>query len=129
MSPYLKSVVGAAMLTGFTVLGVQVSAAEEGQTTFKPMHAVSVHTGSKHAIGYFEPVSGVCELTLVVGEEPKTGGIPEVRPTRFRASVKAGQRVRFDTGEGKELAFYCGPAASAMSVETMQQTAYVRPGH
>jgi hypothetical protein len=52
-----------------------------------------------------------------------------VTPARFRASVKAGQRVRFDTGEGKELAFYCGPAATAMSVETMQQTAYTPAAH
>jgi len=125
MSAYLKGAMGAAVLAGFTALGVQGSAADEGQKTFKPLHAVSVHTGSKHAIGYFEPVSGVCELTLVVGEEPTNAGASELTPARFRAAVKAGQRVRFDTGEGKELAFYCGPAASAMSVETMQQTAYV----
>ena len=32
--------------------------------------------------------------------------------------------VGFDTGEGKELAFYCGPSATAMAVQAMQQTAY-----
>ena len=113
-----------AMLAGFAAFGVQSAAAEEAPKTFMPLHGVSVHVGSKHAVGYFEQVSGVCELTLVVGEEPTADAILAVVPTRFRASVKAGQHVRFDTGEGKELAFYCGPAATAMSVETMQQTAY-----
>lgn len=124
MSAIKKGTIVAAMLAGFTAFAVQNATASEPQKTFKPMHAVSVHVGSKHGIGYFQPVSGVCELTLVVGEEPTAEGVVDVAPSRFRASVKAGQRVSFDTGEGKELAFYCGPAASAMSVETMQQTAY-----
>ena len=71
-----------------------------------------------------QPVRGVCQLTLVVGEEPGEDAISAVTPTRFRASVKAGQHARFDTGEGKELTFYCAQSATAMSVETMQQTAY-----
>jgi hypothetical protein len=124
MSAIKKGAVIAAMLTGFTAFGVASVAAETAPKTFKPLHGVSLHVGSKHAVGYFEPASGVCELTLVVGEEPSGEEILVVTPARFRASVKAGQHVRFDTGEGKELAFDCGPAASAMSVETMQQTAY-----
>ena len=35
--------------------------------TFKPLHGISLHVGSKHAVGYFVPTNGVCELTLVVG--------------------------------------------------------------
>jgi hypothetical protein len=62
----------------------------------------------------------------VVGEEPADEGIVVVAPTRFRASVKAGQHARFDTGEGKELAFHCAQSATAMTVQTMQQTAYTR---
>lgn len=124
MSAMKMGAVVAAMLAGLTAFGVQSAFADEAQSTFKPLHGISVHVGSKHAVGYFEPTAGVCELTLVVGEEPVGDEVLVITPTRFRASVKAGQRVSFDTGEGKELAFYCGPAASAMSVETMQQTAY-----
>lgn len=124
MSAMKMGAVVAAMLAGFTALGVESATANETAKTFKPLHGVSLHTGSKHAVGYFVPTAGVCELTLVVGEEPTADAVLVVQPTRFRASVKAGQRVSFDTGEGKELAFYCGPAAAAMSVETMQQTAY-----
>ncbi len=124
MSAMKKGAVVAAMLAGFNAFGIEASTADEARKTFKPLHGISLHVGSKHAVGYFEPADGVCELTLVVGEEPGAEEVLAVTPTRFRASVKAGQHVRFDTGEGKELAFYCGPAATAMSVETMQQTAY-----
>jgi len=123
MSAYLKGAIGAVMLAGSAVSGAGVSVADEVRT-FKPMHAISVQAGTKHGVGYFETVSGVCELTLVVGEQPKAEEVLDITPARFRASVRAGQRVRFDTGEGQELAFYCGPAAGAMSVETLQQTAY-----
>jgi hypothetical protein len=124
MSAISKGAIVAAMLAGFTALGVQSATADDTAKTFKPLHGISLHVGSKHAVGYYQAEGGVCELTLVVGEEPKAEEVLVVTPTRFRASVKAGQHVRFDTGEGKELAFYCGPAAAAMSVETMQQTAY-----
>ena len=124
MSAISKGAIVAAMLAGFTSIGANSAAAEPSQKTFKPLHGISVHVGSKHAVGYYQAEGGVCELTLVVGEEPGAEEVLAVTPTRFRASVKAGQHVRFDAGEGKELAFYCGKAATAMSVETMQQTAY-----
>ena len=111
----------AAMLAGFTAFDV---AADEATKTFKPLHGISLHTGTKHAVGYFVPTGGTCELTLVVGEDPAEGDVAAVTPTRFRASVKAGQHARFDTGEGKELAFHCAQSATAMTVQTMQQTAY-----
>lgn len=124
MSAMKMGAVVAAVLAGFTAFGMQSAVADDAQKIVKPLHGVLVQVGSKHAVGYFEPVSGVCQLTLVVGEEPVGDEVSGVTPTRFRASIKAGEHVRFDTGEGKELAFYCGPAAAAMSVETMQQTAY-----
>ena len=129
MSAISKGAIVAAMLAGFTSLGVQSAASEPAQKSFKPLHGISLHVGSKHAVGYYQANAGVCELTLVVGEEPKAEEILFQTPTRFRASIEAGQHARFDTGEGKELAFYCGPAAAAMSVETMQQTAYTPAAH
>ncbi len=124
MSVTKMGAVAAAMLAGFTAFAVQNATAEEGAKTFKPLHGISLHVGSKHAVGYFVPTNGVCELTLVVGEEPSEEAVVFNTPTRFRASVKAGQRARFDTGEGKELAFHCAQSATAMTVQTMQQTAY-----
>jgi hypothetical protein len=124
MSAIYKGAVVVAMLAGSALAWAGGAAAQSANYTVKPLHGISLHVGSKHAVGYFQPVGGVCQLTLVVGEEPGAEEISAVTPTRFRASVKAGQHVRFDTGEGKELAFYCAQSASAMSVQTMQQTAY-----
>jgi hypothetical protein len=124
MSLINKGTIVAAMLAGVAAFGMQIASAAEEQKTFKPLHGISLHVGSKHAVGYFVPTNGVCQLTLVVGEEPVEDAVLSVTPSRFRASVKAGQHVRFDTGEGKELAFYCAQSATAMSVETRQQTAY-----
>ncbi len=124
MTVMSKGTIVAAMLAGFAAFGVERVTADEAQYIIKPLHGITVHVGSKHAIGYFETDTGVCQLTLVVGEEPVGEQVPAVLPTRFRASIKAGDHVGFDTGEGKELAFYCGPAATAMAVETRQQTAY-----
>lgn len=124
MSAIKMGAIAAAMLAGFTAFAVQNATADDGTKTFKPLHGISLHIGTKHAVGYFVPTDGVCELTVVVGEEPSEDGVLSVAPTRFRASVKAGQRARFDTGEGKELAFHCAQSATAMTVQTMQQTAY-----
>jgi len=124
MSAMKMGAVVAAMLAGVAVFGIHGAVADEGQKMIKPLHGISLHVGSKHAVGYFVPAGASCELTLVVGEEPGEELVALTTPTRFRASVKAGQHVRFDTGEGKELAFYCAQSASAMSVDTMQQTAY-----
>ncbi|MDP1910506.1 MAG: hypothetical protein Q8K85_19570, partial [Hyphomicrobium sp.] len=70
MSAISKGAIVAAMLAGFTSIGVQSAFADEGQYIIKPLHGVTVHVGSKHAVGYFERDSAVCQLTLVVGEEP-----------------------------------------------------------
>ena len=122
-----KGAIVAAMLAGFASIGVNSAASQSSKTEFKPLHGISVHVGSKHAVGYYQANAGICELTLVVGEEPKADEVLAQTPARFRAAIEAGQHARFDTGEGKELAFYCAPGAAAMSVETMQQTAYTAP--
>jgi len=66
----------------------------------------------------------VSQLTLVVGEEMKGDEVLTQMPARFYATIAAGQNVRFDTGEGKELQFYCASGATAMSIETLQQIVY-----
>ena len=125
MSAILKGAAMAAMLALSTVTGAAISAASESPTvTFKPLHGVSLHLGSKHAVGYFQAENGVCQLTLVVGEEMTGDEVLTQTSARFRATIAAGQNVRFDTGEGKELQFHCASGATAMSVETLQQVVY-----
>jgi hypothetical protein len=91
---------------------------------FKPLQGLSVYSGSKHAIAYFVSEKGVCQLTLVVGDTMAEDGVPTTTaPARFRAAVDAGRAARFDTGNGTELQFTCGPAATAMSLISMKQVA------
>jgi hypothetical protein len=125
MSAILKGAAMAAMLAVSTLTGASVSAASESATiAFKPLHGVSLHVGSKHAVGYFEAENSVCRLTLVVGEEMKGDEVLTQTPARFCATIAAGQNFRFDTGEGKELRFHCASGATAMSIETLQQVVY-----
>ena len=124
MSAIMKGAAVAAMLAVSALAGGASAASESSTVTFKPLHGVSLHLGSKHAVGYFQTENGVCQLTLVVGEELKGDESLPLTPARFRASIEAGQRARFDAGEGKELQFHCASGATAMSVETLQQTAY-----
>jgi len=124
MSAIIKGAAVAAMLAVSALTGAASAASGSSTITFKPMHGVSLHLGSKHAVGYFQAENGVCQLTLVVGEEPKGDEILAQTPARFRTAIEAGQHARFDTGEGKELQFHCASGATAMSVEALQQTAY-----
>ncbi len=106
-------------LTG--AVGAEPAASTE---SFKPLQAVSLHLGAKHAVGYFQTQSGVCQLTLVVGDELRGEEILETAPARFVAAIDSGKTARFDTGEGRTLQFSCTPGASAMSVEALKQVAY-----
>lgn len=127
MSAIYKGAIVAAMLAGSALVGAVGAASQSSTVTFKPLHGISMHLGSKHAVGYFLTDAGVCQLTLVVGDELKDDEAPSLTPARFRTAIEAGQHARFDTGEGKELEFHCAKGATAMSVETMQQTAYTAP--
>ena len=67
----------------------------------------------------------MCELTLVVGEEPKAEEVRGADPGALpRLPSKPGSTPASTLARARSLAFYCAPAAAAMSVETMQQTAY-----
>ena len=127
MSAITKSV-GVAAVVALTALVGAVSATSGASTAnIKPLHAVSVHVGSKHAVGYFEMDNGVCQLTLVVGDELKGDELSTSAPARFKAKIESGSYARFDTGEGRQLQFSCASGATAMTVETLEQVAYKAP--
>ncbi len=114
----------AAVLALTTLAGAGAAVSGDAPTTFKPLAGVSLHLGSKHAIGYYQKADSVCQLTLVVGEEPRGEVIPEVVPARFTAAIEAGKHAQFDTGSGTVLQFACAPGATAMTVQPLKQTAY-----
>lgn len=123
MSAIVKSA-GLAAALALSALAGSVGAVAEDAVNFKPLQGVSLHLGSKHAVGYYVADSGTCQLTLVVGDEIRGDELPTTASARFRAVVDAGRTARLDTGSGTELQFTCGPAATAMSVMPLQQVAY-----
>jgi hypothetical protein len=128
MSAIVKSVCVAAVLAFAPLIGAASAMSEDvagnRAVEFKPLHGVSLHMGTKHAVGYFVADRGTCQLTLVVGDE-LDGDTPQTRvPARFRTVIEAGTHARLDTGEGKELQFTCAPGATAMSVAPLNQVAY-----
>lgn len=126
MTAIMRNGVLAAVIALSTFAGAAQAGADE--VVFKPLHGVSLHLGSKHAIGYFVADSNVCQLTLVVGDEILDDNIvPVTAAARFRAAVEAGKTARFDTGTGTELQFTCGPEATAMSMMPLKQVAYSAP--
>ncbi len=127
MTAITRSVGFAAGLALSALVGAGVALADANNTTFKPLHGVSLHLGSKHAIGYYVQAENVCQLTLVVGEEPVGEDILAVTPARFSAAIEPGRSARFDTGSGTVLEFGCAPAAASMTVEPLNQVAYSAP--
>jgi hypothetical protein len=123
MSAIVKSA-GVAAVLALSVLAAAGNAAAQSTVNVKPNQGVSLHLGAKHAVGYFLADNGVCQLTLVVGDEIKGDELPATVSARFRATVEAGKTARFDTGSGTELRFTCTPGAVAMTVEPLKQVAY-----
>jgi hypothetical protein len=106
------------------LVGAAGAIAGSSSNTFKPLQGVSLHLGSKHAIAYYVKGEDVCQLTLVVGEEPTGDDIPMVTPARFSAAIEAGRSARFDTGSGTVLEFGCASTAASMTVQPLDQVAY-----
>ena len=127
MTAITRRVGFAAVLALAALVGASGAMSGSASSTFKPLEGVSLHLGSKHAIGYFVKSDNVCQLTLVVGEEPAGEDIPAVTPARFSAAVEAGRSARFDTGSGTALEFGCAASASTMTVEPLNQVAYTAP--
>jgi hypothetical protein len=127
MTGITRSVGFATVLALSALVGAGGAMSGPSSSTFKPLHGVSLHLGSKHAIGYYVKGDDVCQLTLVVGEEPVGDDIPAVTPTRFSAAIEAGRSARFDTGSGTVLEFGCAPTAVSMTVQPLDQVAYSAP--
>jgi hypothetical protein len=127
MSAIMRSASVVAVLVLSALAGAASATSGASPAKFKPLQGVSLHLGSKHAVGYFHADNGVCQLTLVVGEELKGDVSPAVASARFRTAIEAGRYARFDIGEGTQLQFSCAPGATVMTVETLKQIAYTAP--
>ncbi len=99
-----------------------VSAADSWtETTMKPLMATSLHAGSAHVVSYFQPLNGVCRLTMMIaGPEADPQG---AAPTRVQITVEPGRAAYIDDADGKSSRFTCLYSAEAMNVVRTERVA------
>lgn len=90
----------------------------------KPVKGVSFDIGSKHAMTYYKPAGGICNLTLVMAERPNEDGTVASTASRISVPVLPGKTARIDTAEGKALEFACKVGGSEMTVKSVEQVAW-----
>ncbi len=109
----IKNIVLAATLSILSV-----SAAHAGET-LKPLQALSLHAGSKHAVGYFLKGNGACQLVVMAADDANYA------PTRFEAAIADGASTSYEFA-GKSLEFGCRNHAQLMTVNTLAAVAASR---
>jgi hypothetical protein len=122
----MKKIIAATVLAGIlSVNGVPASQAGDASSarTMKPLQGISFDIGTKRAVSYFLSESGQCKLTLVVADQMKGDELPTDTPVRFDVAIDAGKDARFDTAEGKSLAFACASGTQAVLVTEVEQVA------
>ena len=108
-----------------SILAGSAAAAElTAPASVKPIQGLSFEIGSKQAVTYFEPVVGICNLTLVLADRPNDDGSVRATASRVSVAVMPGRTARIDTAEGKALEFACKVGATEMTVKAVEQVAW-----
>jgi len=78
-----------------------VGYAQAGEQTMKPLQGWSFHSGSKHAVAYFQTGSGNCQLVVTSSDDAS------YTPARYEAALEAGMSTTYLMSEGKLIVFTC----------------------
>jgi hypothetical protein len=97
-------------------LSVLSGYAQAGETVKRPCKAVSFHTGSKHAVGYFLKDDGACQLVVTAADDANYA------PTRFETAIADGASTTYEFA-GKSLEFGCRDHAQLMAINTFEAVA------
>jgi hypothetical protein len=94
------------------------SAHLSGPGIFRATEAMTYVIGSKRAVGYFQNVSGKCQLTMMIAEAA-TDPRAAVPPSAARMSVAMipGQSVALGTAEGETLTAICGAGGETIEIK------------
>lgn len=129
------TIITATALAGLLSLTTLAGAAEPSSTgdTIKPVsgegaspNAQYLHNGKvgpKQAVSYFQNESGLCKLTLMVGEAFDGEDVPDMTTVSFQTLVNPGHSVRFRTAEGKALEYACETNAGSMRIRAFDEVA------
>ena len=101
------------------------AAQSQTEQTVKPIYAISYVIGSKRAVGYFQPIDGKCDMTLMIAEatDPNVALAPSA--ARLSLSMEPGQSAGLGTEEGESMVLTCGAGAATMLVRRLS----ARDGH
>ena len=93
------------------------SARMSGPEVFRATQAMSYVVGSKKAIGYFQSVSGQCQLTLMITEatDPDVGHAPSA--ARLSVGMVPGQTVSLGSAEGESIVATCGAGGETLEIK------------
>ena len=114
-------------LAAVVVAGASVAAGAaelNAHAVLKPVQGLTFDIGSKHAVTYYKPAAGICDLTLVMADRPNDDGTVATVASRLSVSVQPGKTARIDTAEGKSLEFGCAVGGTEMTVNTVKQVAW-----
>ena len=113
----------AAALGGALCLAANAGLSADAWTSVSmtPLGAASLDVGSKHVVSFFLNADGMCKLTLMIAEA--TSDESNAQASRLQIAVNPGKSARFDTAEGKSLAFACKSNATAMIVTKIDRLA------
>ncbi len=111
----------------FTAISGKAHAADAGAVTLTPTKGVSLDIGNKRAVAYFRPVTGICNVTVVLAEKIGTEGPLPQAGARVTVPVLPGRNARIDTAAGKTLDLGCAFGAQSVTLRTMERVAWSRP--
>jgi hypothetical protein len=112
-------------LFAFTTVGLVAAAGfasaspmrvSSGLDKFRPMQAMSYELGSKRAIGYFQTVSGKCQLTLMIAEAVDPDVAQPTSAARVSLAMLPGQSTALASEEGA-MTLTCGTDAEVLEVQ------------
>jgi hypothetical protein len=78
-----------------------VGYAQAGEQTMKPLQGWSFHSGTKHAVAYFQTESSSCRLVVISADDASYA------PTRYEAALEGGKSTSYQMSEGKLIVFTC----------------------
>ncbi len=106
--------------------GAAPSAADEAKVfRVTPSQGITLTVGAKRAVGYYTVGDNACNLTLLLADAYSETSTIVSESVRVNMAVRAGQSARVDTLAGPALAFRCEPSAAAMTIQPVDQVAYI----
>jgi hypothetical protein len=88
-----------------------------GPGVFHATEAMSYVIGSTRAIGYFQSVSGKCQLTLMIAEATDPDVAMPPSAARMSLALIPGQSLALGSAEGETLTATCGTGGETIEIK------------